>query len=132
MTNPVFNSITFSFAVFVGVTLLVLIVRKLLFRLLHRWAQSTDTQFDDILLSALRFPSIYWCIAIGLYFALGTSDLPPQYVTYSFKTIHVLVILSVTLVLANISAKMISYTIQKAEIPIPLTGLSQAIIKGTI
>lgn len=132
MTHGVLNSILFSLAVFIGVAALALIVRKILFHFFHRWAQKTKTHLDDLLLSALRFPSIYWCIAVGLYFALGTSNLPVPYVAYSFKAIHVLVILSVTLVLANISAKLVTYSIQKAEIPIPITGLSQAIIKAGV
>src|SRR3972149_4667735 len=132
MAGPMLNSILFSMTVFIGVTALAFIVRKVFVRVLHRWAQKTETRLDDLFLATMRVPSIYWCIAIGLYFSIGTSNLPDQYVTYSFKAIHVLVILSVTLVLANISSKMVSYTIEKAEIPIPITGLSQAIIKGTI
>ena len=132
MTNTMFNSIMIVLAIFIGVTVLALIVRSLLFRFLHRWAQRTETGLDDLFLAALRIPSIYWCIAAGLYFAIGTSNLPVQHVTYSFKAIHILVILSVTLMLANISGKLVTYSTQKAEIPIPLTGLSQAIIKGTI
>jgi small-conductance mechanosensitive channel len=132
MTDAMLNSVLFSLTVFIGVTALAFIVRKVSFRVLHRWAQKTETRLDDLFLATLRVPSIYWCIAIGLYFAIGTSDLPVQYVTYSFKAIHVLVILSITLVLANVSARLVSYSIQKAEIPIPVTGLSQAIIKGTV
>lgn len=132
MTNELFNSIVISSAIFIGVTVLALVVRKVLFRFLLRWAQKTETRWDDLFLEALRLPSIYWCIALGLYFAIGTSNLPAQYVTYSFKAIHVLVIFSVTLALANASAKLATYSIQKAEIPIPISGLSQVIIKGTI
>ncbi|MBI3609921.1 MAG: mechanosensitive ion channel family protein, partial [Nitrospirae bacterium] len=97
MTDTVFNRILFSSAIFIGATILTLIVRKVLFRLFHRWAQKTETPLDDLLLSAVRIPSIYWCFAIGLYLAIGTSNLPMSYVAYSFKAIHALVILSVTL-----------------------------------
>jgi small-conductance mechanosensitive channel len=132
MPHSVISSIAFSVAVFVGVTVLVFIARKMLLHLLVRWTQKTKTHFDDLLLKAIRIPSLYWCIAVGLYFAIGTSDLPIQYVAYSFKAIHVLVILSITLVAANISARLVTYSIEKAQIPIPLTGLSQVMIKGTI
>ncbi len=132
VSNTLFNSILFSLAIFFGVTAIALLFRKVMFRFLHRWAKKTETTLDDLLLAAVRVPSMYWCIAAGLYLSIGTSELPAPYVTYSFKAIHVLVILSVTLVAANASARLITYSIQKAEIPIPLTGLSQAVIKGSI
>ncbi len=132
MTQAVVNRMMFSLLLFIGATLLTLVARKILFRIFHRWSQKTKTDLDDLLLTALHIPSVYWCFAVGLYFAIGTSDLPVQYVTYSFKAIHAMVILSIALALANISAKLATYSIQKAKIPIPLTGLSQAIIKGGI
>jgi small-conductance mechanosensitive channel len=132
MPQATLNSILFSLAIFFGVTLLSFITRKVIFRLLNRWAKKTETDLDDLFLTVLRVPSVYWCIALGLYFAIGTSELPAQYVAYSFKAIHVLVILSISLVMANISARFVTYSIQKAEIPIPLTGLSQTIIKAVV
>ncbi len=132
MTNELFNNIMLSSTIFIGVTVLALVVRKVLFHFLQRWIQKTETRLDDLFLEALSTPSIYWCIAVGLYFAIGTSNLPARYVTYSFKAIHVLVIFSVTLALANASARLATYSIQKAGISISLPGLSQVIIKGTI
>lgn len=118
--------------IFAGATAVALIVRGILLRLLHRWAEKTETEVDNLFLSALRVPSISWAIAIGLYAAIGTSSLPAPYVAYSLKVIHVLVILSVTFVLANVSSQLVAYSIKKAAISIPLTGLSQTIIKGTV
>jgi small-conductance mechanosensitive channel len=129
VSNTLFSSVLFSLAIFVGVTAIALLFRKVMFRFLHRWAQKTETTLDDLLLAAVRVPSIYWCIAAGLYLAIGTSNLPAQYVTYSFKAIHVLVILSVTLVVANVSANLVNYAIQRSQIPIPITGLSRTLIQ---
>jgi small-conductance mechanosensitive channel len=132
MPQHILNSAVFAFAVFAGTTALAFIVRKVIFSFLHRWAERAEIVLDNFLLPAVRVPSIYWSLAAGLYLAIGTSELPAQYVVYSFKTIHVLVILSVTLVVANISSRLITYSIQKSELSFPLTGLSQAIIKGAI
>jgi small-conductance mechanosensitive channel len=126
------NQAIFSLAVFIGVTALALILRGILLRILQKWAEKTKTAADDLLLSAVCVPSIYWCIAIGLYLTIGTSNLPTQYVTYSFKVIHVLVILSITLVVANVSANLVNYSIQRSQIPIPITGLSQTLIRVVI
>lgn len=132
MTNELFQTIMIPLGIFAGATTVALIIRSILLRLLRRWSEKTETEVDDLFLSAIRIPSINWAIAIGLYIAIGTSSLPPPYVAYSLKVIHVLIILSVTLVLANVSSQLIAYSIRKSAISIPMTGLSQAIIKGTV
>ena len=132
MTNELFRTIMIPFGIFAGATAVALTVRSVLLRLLRRWSEKTESEIDDLFVSALRIPSIGWGVAIGLYVALGTSSLPAPYVAYSLKVIHVLVILSVTLVLANVSSQLVAYSIRKAAISIPLTGLSQTIIKGTV
>src|SRR5262249_51450561 len=106
--------------------------RKLLIRFFKGWSQKTETRLDDLFLEAVRGPSIYWCIAVGLYFAIGTSKLPAQYVVYSFKAIHILLIFSITLALANASGNFVTYSIRKADITLPVPGLSQVVIKGII
>src|SRR4030095_14784306 len=111
MSEELFNNIMLSSAIFIGGTVLALIFRNVLLRFLQRWAQRTETRVDDLFLEALRGPSVYWCIAVGLYFAIGTSKLPAQYVTYSFKAIHVLLIFSITIALANASGRFVSYSI---------------------
>lgn len=132
MTPELFRTIMIPLGIFAGATTVALVIRSILLRLLRRWSEKTETEVDDLFLSAVRIPSINWAIAIGLYIAIGTSSLPPPYVAYSLKAIHVLIILSVTLVLANVSSQLIAYSIRKSAISIPLTGLSQAIIKGTV
>lgn len=107
-------------------------VRGVAFRLLHRWAEKTETKIDDIIIRAFKIPSIYWCIAIGLYIGVAISELPERYVFYFSKTIHVIVILSITIAAANLSGKIFKNYIQKSNLPIPTTGLAYGILKGTI
>jgi small-conductance mechanosensitive channel len=132
MSETLFKQVVISLAVFVGVTLVALIIRRVLFGALHRWARRTETTMDDLLIAALRYPSLFWCLAIGLYFTIGTSELSPAYVTYSFKAIHALVILSVTFALANVSSRLVTTAVQQAGIVVPVTGLSQVVIKSLV
>ena len=132
MSEAVLKQSVISLAVFIGVTALALVVRQVSFRLLHRWARRTATTMDDLLVAALRQPSFFWSLAIGLYFAIGTSALPEAYVTYSFKAIHVFLILSVTIVSADLSSQLVTASVRQAGIAIPVTGLSQVIIKGVV
>ncbi|MEW6676270.1 MAG: mechanosensitive ion channel domain-containing protein [Nitrospirota bacterium] len=108
------------------------VIRGIAFRLLHRWAEKTESKIDDIIIKALKTPSIYWCVAIGLYIGVAISDLPERYIFYFSKAIHVIVILSITIATANLSGKIFTNYIQKMDLRIPTTGLAYGILKGTI
>jgi len=55
-----------------------------------------------------------------------------KYVFYLSKTIHVIVILSITVAAANLSEKIFSSFIQRSNLPIPATGLVYGVLKGVI
>src|SRR3989338_5661821 len=111
---------------------LLFLVRGIAFRILHRWAGKTETDIDDIIIKAFKTPSLYWCIAIGLYFGIAVSDIQEKYIFYISKTIHAIVILSITIAAANLSGRIFSSFIQKSNLPIPPTGLAYGILKGVI
>jgi len=116
-------------AVTLASTIILLIARNITFGLLHKWAGRTDTRIDDVIIKSLRTPSIYWCIAIGIYVGVALSELPERYVLYLSKTIHVIVILSITIAVANISGKIFIDYVQKSSLAIPATGLAYGILK---
>ncbi len=110
----------------------LLAVRAVVFKVLHRWAEKKETRIDDIIIGIFKTPSIYWCFAIGLYGGVAVSDLHERYVFYFSKTIHVIVIFSITVVLANLSVKLFRDYVRRSDLPIPATGLAYGIVKGTI
>jgi small-conductance mechanosensitive channel len=110
----------------------LIILRGIIFSLLHRWAKKTETKLDDIIIKSVKIPSFYWCIAIGLYIGLSISEIPEKYVFYISKAIHIIIIFSITIALSNLAGKIFSNYIQKFELPIPTTGLVYGILKGTI
>ncbi len=111
---------------------LLLILRAISFKLLHKWAESTETMIDDIIIRSIRVPSIYWCIAIGLYIGLGISPIPDKYILYLNKMIYIIIIFSITIASANLSGKIFKNYLKKSDLPIPTTGLVYGILKGTI
>lgn len=119
-------------AIFVGASVILLIVRKLAFGYLARWAKKTETRADDILLESIKSPTIYWTLAIGLYIALDTSGFPKKYVAYGLNALYVLIILSVTLAVANISSSLFMNAMKKTGTAVPVTGLSKTVIKALI
>jgi len=107
-------------------------LRSVAFKYLQKWAERTETKIDDIILKSLRTPSLYWCVAIALYIGAETSDLPARYIFYFSKSIHIIVILSITVAVANFSGKIFRNYVRKSSLPLPTTGLAYGILKGTI
>jgi len=120
-----------SVIAFLGAAILF-VIRAISFRVLHKWSEKTETRIDDIIINSLKMPSVYWCIAVGLYIGIAVSDLNTKYVLYITKAIHVIVIFSVTIAAANLSGRIFKNYIQRSNLPIPTTGLANGILKGTI
>jgi small-conductance mechanosensitive channel len=110
----------------------LLIVRAILFRILHRWAARTETQFDDIVISSIKNPSLLLAVAIGIHLGLAFSDIPEKHLGYLTRIIHLIIILAVTLASANLAGRLFKNYIQKSSLPIPTTGLAYGILKGAI
>jgi len=100
--------------------------------LLRRWMRKTGTKMNELVVGALKVPSIYWCIAIGLYIGIEISDLPRKYMPYVDKTISVIIIFSVTIALANLFVKIFENYIQKSDMTVPATGIVFGVFKGAI
>lgn len=111
---------------------ILLILRAVLFRILHQWARRTETQFDDIIIASIKNPSLLLAVAIGIHIGLSFSEIPERHLGYLSKIIQVIMILSVTLASANLAGMVFRNYIQKSNIPIPATGLAYGILKATI
>jgi small-conductance mechanosensitive channel len=110
----------------------LLVVRGIIFKLLFKWAAKTKTRLDDIIVGSFKIPSVYWCLAVGLYIGVNVSDLPQRYALYFGKAIYVVIILSMTVASANLAGKLFRNYVTKLDLPIPTTGLAYGLIKGTI
>lgn len=121
-----------SLSVAIFTTAVLFVVRCIAFRLLHRLAEKTETKIDAIIIESLKTPSIYWCIAIGLYISVAISELPERYAFYLTKAINVLVIISITIATADFVGKAFRAYVRKLALAIPTTGLAYGILKGTI
>lgn len=115
-----------------GSAAVLLVIRAILFRILHQWAKRTKTQFDDIIISSIKNPSLLLAVAIGIHIGLSFSDIPEKHLGYLSKSIHIIIILAVTLASANMAGRLFKNYIRKSNLPIPTTGLAYGILKGTI
>jgi len=113
----------------VGSLIILFLARSIILKFLRRWTRSTETKLDDIITGTLGTPSIYWVLALALYISIETSELPSKYAIYLVRTLHILVILSITIAVANLSSKIFRHYVENAETPVPATGLALVVIK---
>lgn len=115
-----------------GFTLVLLLIRSLIYRLLHAWARKTTTQVDDIVVASTKNPSILLAVSIGIHIGLTFSGIPDKHMGYIGKILHVVIITAATVAVATLAGRLFTNYIQKSNIPIPTTGLAYGILKGTI
>ena len=126
------ENIIIPISIFFVCLLVLMAIRTMVFRLLHKWAAQSKTRLDNIITDSLRTPSIYWCIAISIYAGIALSDIPVRYVHYAATLINVIIILSITIAAANMAGRLLTDYVQSSNLPIPTTGLFYGIVKGTI
>lgn len=118
------------FLVFVGVFALTLGARRFAYRFLHRWAQKTATTLDETVIGTTRGPSLLWCVIVAIQVAVGTSQASPQVISYAHKILGALIIVSISLVVANIATEIVRH--YAGKIDLPATGLTEVILKIVI
>ncbi len=119
-------------AIALGSVLILLVIRSVMFRILHAWAERTTTQLDDIIIESTRNPSILLAVVIGAHIGLAFSAMPEKQMDYLERILHIIVILSATVAAATLTGRLFSNYIRKSNIPIPATGLAYGILKGTV
>ena len=90
----------------------------------------SESHLDDLIIRAIKVPSVFWCLAIGLYIGIDLSEYSGKYLFYISRAIHILLIFSVTLASANLAGKLFNHYFQKSKIPIPTTGLVNGMLQG--
>jgi small-conductance mechanosensitive channel len=121
-----------SFLIVGGTTAALFLLRKLLFRLLHRLSEKTDSQIDNLLIAGLEAPSAILIIALALYISIRLSELPETYMVYAAKGMYLSLILTVTMGIANISGRLLAFFLKKVDLPISVTSLLNAVARALV
>ena len=116
-------------AIFSVTLILGYFLREFLFSRVSRWAKNTKTEIDDIIIAATRAPFIIWCLMFAVYFALENSAVPDKFVHAAGKALLALGIISVSMVLANVSSRVIKVYSRKIKTAMPVTSLTQNIAR---
>jgi len=121
-----------SVLIVVAIATGLLILRKVLFALVRRMSQSSDIRLEDLLVKGLHVPSTLLIIALAIYISLRLSDIPPAYVPYVESGMYLMLILTITMGLANVSGRALSSFMKRVDLPISATGLLLGVTKAII
>ncbi len=112
----------------------LLLLRRGLMRYFRAWADRRERalRIYEAVRKPLAAPSVYWCIAAGLYLGMAVSDLPAKYVFYCDRIIHVILVFSVTIAAADAAERFFSVQAGKLDIPVSSTGLVGGVLKGGV
>jgi small-conductance mechanosensitive channel len=102
-------------------------VRRVLFRMLERWAERSSTRFDDLLIKSLYGPFMVWMLILGVHLATQTSALPPRPAALLGKILLVLWIVSATTVASRLAALLVRQYGGGLSTALPVTTLTQNI-----
>ncbi len=120
----------------IGITILalvaLLVARTLVFKSLAKVVGKTKTNVDDMIIRLVRTPSLYWCFAISLSIGISFAELPQKMEKQMNQLIHVLLILSLTLVMANIAATFFRNLLKSNHPNTETSALSIGIVKGLV
>ena len=122
--------LAYPLAVASGASLFFILIRTLLLRQFERW--SKESPLDRAVIHVFKTPSIAWCVAIGLYLGIAFSDLPDRQTRPLYQAIHVVLVFSLTLVLANVTAQIFRHLMNVGEARAGTSGLAIGMIKGGI
>ena len=99
--------------------------RRLLFSRLNCWAATTKSRFDDVLIDSLRGPFLLWIVILGVSMATRVSQLPENVTFWSGRVLLALWIVSLTLVFARLSGRLVRMYGNRLEGTLPVGTLTQ-------
>jgi small-conductance mechanosensitive channel len=102
-----------------------LVVRRLLFKALTRWAQKTSGQFDDIIVRAVRGPFVVWVLMLSIHVASQISPVPEKISSSIGKILVFLFIVSMTVVGSKIAGEAVRVYGTRNQGTLPVTSLTQ-------
>jgi len=109
--------------------IIYLVIRKILINKLSKIANNTSSQIDNIIIEAVKIPSIIWGIALCFYFTIDFHFPQTQFLINIEKLVIIIIIISISIVIAKIVSGIIKLYSDKFEEKLPVTSLTQNVSK---
>lgn len=103
--------------------LIGILFQKIIISRIARVAAKTKWKGDNIIIAAIKGPIVFWFLAIGIYVSLQFLSLSPNLANILQKVLLILIILSITLVLARIVAGFVQMSTSGVKGALPSTTI---------
>lgn len=115
-------------AAFILTLLIFLVVRHFCIKWLFSRSKSEES-FGHIVLETLRGPSLLWSFAAAVKFGLEMSIIPEKYTGRASTAIEAFLVLSISMVVASASVRMLTATGRRSGTPLAVSGLAKTLIR---
>ena len=105
------------------------IFEKIIFAELKHIAKKTKWKGDNIIINSLRGMIIIWLLIAGIYGAILSTPMSPSLLVHLKKILLVIIILSVTIVIAKMTAGFVNIYLQRDDVPLPSTSIFSNLTK---
>jgi len=129
---PWTDAAVLSLAALVGSYLIGQFVKRIICRRLARLTQGSLWPWEAVIVEALRKGVPFWSLLLGLYLMVGFWTMPTHVATTLTKSLFILVVLSVTFLLAEVVGKLTALYGGKIQQTLPITSLTQNITRVVI
>ncbi len=126
------KSLLIPLAIFLVSLAGLFLLRRILMGLLQRMTLRTETRTDDLLVAGLRIPSLFLVIVLSAYIGIRLANLPEAWFTYATEGLHLSLIFTITMGIANVSDRFLAFFLKRVEVPIAVTSLLLAVVKSIV
>jgi small-conductance mechanosensitive channel len=106
-----------------------LLIERVFLRRLREWSKLSKSRWDDVIVDALRHAPILWFGAAGAYAALEMLPLSPNVSRLLNQTLVILVLISVTVVVARMLGDLVQHYAHRMHSTLPAASLASNIVK---
>ena len=123
--------VALSALIFLSSIVAGLFIKIIILGYLSRAAAKTSWKWDEPIVKYVKSAILFWCILLGLYFIkeIWTSTIPTAVSELSDKVLIAFFGLSVLITIANITTTLIGVYGEKLPHTMPLTNLTQNLVK---
>ncbi|HVW87722.1 MAG TPA: mechanosensitive ion channel family protein [Bryobacteraceae bacterium] len=113
-----------------GATVLAgLILRKILFGVVRRWAAHTDSHLDVLVIESLRGPIVLWSIILGIHIATQSSEIPARYQRYIHPALDALWVWALTVAASRFAGNAVRFYGGRVTGAQSVTSLTQKLVQ---
>jgi small-conductance mechanosensitive channel len=109
-----------------------LLIRRILFSAIRRWAKKSDSHLDVLLIDTLRGAIVLWSVILGLHIATQNSEIPSRFLNYIPKTLTALWGISLMIAMSHLGGNMVRFYGASVSGVRAVTSLSQKLVQVVV